>query len=106
LATVLQAIAAGASVASAGAAADRLDRDRHLRAIRARHFGDLPATRAAAEIHVQAVRYCAAGWRLDRHKPTNPHPAGTLKAALWDLLKIGCAIHARRRMFDILCEMQ
>jgi hypothetical protein len=65
-------------------------RDKLLRAIAGKYFCGLSSRAAAREILREAARYEAAGWR--QHRPFKSPPAelaGTLRADLFALLKIG-----------------
>jgi hypothetical protein len=48
---------------------------------------DLSLSERARMVALAARRYRAAGWRHDRVKPVCPHPAGSLRAALFAALR-------------------
>jgi len=102
LATVLQAIGRGQDPETAIRRDATAELHVALRSIRARHFADLPRCTAAQELAIAVRRFEADCWPRDRLKASNPYPADTLKAALWDLLQIPVRVPAWRTLADIL----
>lgn len=64
-------------------------RDDLLREIRARHYPELPVSRAAAALLRAFERYERTEWRRDQGYCVCPYPAGTLDADHWRLLHVG-----------------
>jgi hypothetical protein len=107
LAVIARGFGNGLTPAAAIAAATREERDRRLFLLWREHYPQLPMTRAATAIVTDLLRYQASGWRHDRAERACPHPAGSLRANLWQLLALGCRIPQSRQVFEIFrSEMQ
>lgn len=69
------------------------ERDRTLRALAARHFGNLSTSAQATQIHLLSVRYEATSWRFDRmHEGVPSGYEGTPHELLWRAFKSGAAM--------------
>jgi hypothetical protein len=69
------------------------ERDRALRSLAERHFGDLSTSAQAARIRTLSTRYEASSWRFDKTNETMPKAyEGTPHEFLWRAFKSGAAM--------------
>ena len=118
LAAAQRSLALG-SVRSEPAHSDAVDRRGHrlpstLEAIAARnrllivtadrHFAGMSDRAAAMALHTALARYQTGRWRRSRADLANPHPADTLAAALWAILKTRDHVPSTRTIRAVLAR--